>query len=74
MQINTSSADFCTKIEELQHIVNENKSQFVLISEANIKVSNHENLDAKKSQFADFKFEDKVIDNNEKARVSVMVH
>ena len=28
----------------------------------------------KKSQFADFKFEDKVIDNNEKARVSVMVH
>ena len=73
LQINGSNADFGTKLTELQTTINSNKSEIVIISEANSEVDDPEQMEARRKAFPSFSFEDKTVTGNPKARCTVMV-
>ena len=74
VQINGSNACFNTNIHELRITINENQSQIVVISEANVDVDNEDKIKERDDKFADFKFEDKLVKNHNKARICIMIH
>ena len=48
-------------------MVNENKSDLVIISEANVELNDPIKMDKRARHFADYKVEDKKVDGNLKA-------
>ena len=74
LQINGSNADFTTKLEELKEMVNTNKSEIILISESNAETNDKKKMDLRNKEFPNYKFEDKLVTGNEKARSTIMIH
>ena len=73
LQINSSNCDFNKKLVELRAMINEHKSDIVLISEANADVEDSVKMTARAKMFPDFHIEDKLVTGNKRARCSVMV-
>ena len=74
LQINGSHACFNTKIQELRTTINENQSQIVVLSEANVDKNDEKKMKEREDKFTDFNFEDKMVKNHDKARICIMIH
>ena len=55
-------------------MVNENKTDLVIISEANVELNDPIKMDKRAGHFADYKVEDKKVDGNLKATWTLMIH
>ena len=72
MQVNSSNANFCSKLPELEAMINNNKSDIIVISEANAEIKDKDKMEERQKAFPQFNFEDKEIENNDKARCTIM--
>ena len=57
LQINSSNADFNSKLHELRATVNDNEADIVIVSESNFECGDDEKTDTRQSHFPDFSFE-----------------
>merc|ERR1711954_578915 len=73
IQVNASNANFTTKVEELQVIIDKTKADIVIVSEANMEIKNKDKITERESKFTEFKIEDKIIGDNSKARLTMMI-
>ena len=55
-------------------MVNTNKSEIILISESNAEINDKKKMDLRNKEFPNYKFEDKLVTGNEKARSTIMIH
>ena len=53
LQVNTSHANYNTKIQDLRLTINEQESQIVVISEANMNLDDSDNLEERRKTFVD---------------------
>merc|ERR1711954_398742 len=61
IEVNASNANFTTKIEELQVIVDKTKADIAIISKANTEVKNDIKMTERESKFTAYNIIDKVI-------------
>ena len=54
LQINSSNADFNSKLIELEDTINENKSEIILISESNADVGDQKKMLERSKKFANY--------------------
>ena len=73
LHVNASNSDFCTKIPELTATINDNMSNTVLISKANVEVDEPKKMEERAKAFPEYHFEDKLVTGKRKARCSVMI-
>ena len=74
IQINSSNANFNSKLEELVVTMERQKADVCVISESNMEHSNPVKMTERKSKFPQYNIVDKIISNHDKARVSVLIH
>merc|ERR1711954_226937 len=61
------------KVEELQVIIDKTKADVVIVSEANMEIKDKDKITERESKFTEYNILDKIIGNNDKARVSMMI-
>ena len=73
MQLNTSNADWNTKNLELITLIETYDPDVCIVSESNAETNNADKMTIRKYVFSNYKIEDKVINSQNKARVSVII-
>ena len=73
MQLNTSNADWNTKNLELITLIEKYDPDVCIVSESNAETNNADKMTIRKYVFSNYKIEDKVINSQNKARVSVII-
>ena len=73
MQLNGSNANFCSKLPELECMINNFKSDVIIISEANAEITDEKKMEERSKAFPEYKFEDKQVTNNDRARCTIML-
>ena len=49
-------------------------SQIVILSEANVHVTDDKKVEERRREFSDYNFEDKLVKDHKIARISIMIH
>ena len=73
VQLNTSNSDWDTKKHELISTITNLDADITIVSESNAETSNAEKMETRNNMFANYCLEDKVIQNQSKARVTIIV-
>ena len=73
MQLNTSNADWNTKNLELITLIEKYDPDICIVPESNAETNNVDKMTIRKYVFSNYKIEDKVINSQNKARVSVII-
>ena len=73
IQINTSNANFNTKLNELRLITERKRADVVIVSESNMETNNVLKINKRQNKFPNYTFIDKVTGNSDKARVTLMI-
>ena len=73
VQINSGNSSFKNSMDRILNTVNDTKAKIVIVSEANM-VNNAEHISLRSMKFPNFKFEDKMFNGNNNARLSILIH
>ena len=73
LQINTSNANWDTRQYELLTTLTNNDADISIISEANAQLNKPDKLINRNSVFKEYNIEDKIINNQQKARLSIII-
>ena len=73
LQVNKSNSDLSTKQDELIMTIHDNNAQVTVVSEANLEVEDTDKTILTKSKFKNYDIERKVVKNNKKARIAVVL-
>ena len=71
LQLNTSNCDFNTKLVELRATIDDKDADIIIISESNSEVEDTEKINDRQKAFPEYKFLDKLVPNNKKARCAL---
>ena len=73
IQLNTSNSDWDTKKHKLITTITNLDADITIVSESNAEISNNEKMETRKNMFSNYSLEDKVIHNQNKARMTIIV-
>ena len=73
IQLNTSNSDWDTKKYELITTITNLDADITIVSESNAEINNNEKMETRNTMFSNYNLEDKVINNQNKARVSLII-
>ena len=73
LQLNTSNADWNTKRFELITTIVNNDPDICIISESNAEVKDPDRMQTRSNMFTNYNLEDKIVNYQTKARVSIVI-
>ena len=73
LQLNTSNANWDTRQLELLTTLVNNDADISIISEANAEVNKPDKMISRESVFKEYNIEDKLVNNQSRARISVII-
>ena len=73
LQVNSSNSDWVTKQTELLSTITDNKANITIVSEANVEHNDDKKTVSRNSAFKEYNIEYKVVKNNQKARIAVVL-
>ena len=73
LQLNSSHADFHTKIHELISTIVTNDAAVTIVSEANIEHDDARKVEERKGIFKNYKIEEKTVNGQSKSRIAVIL-
>ena len=73
LQLNTSNCEFNSKLVELRATIDDKSADIIIVSESNSEVDDNIKMDDWQKAFPEYKFVDKLVPNNKRARCSLMI-